>query len=117
MLKLYYYYISLRSITLSQTKKFYYLVNSEYMNKFKEHYDFSIFNKDYQKNNMFTVIGKNIKENPTKFKDILNDKAITLIIKNFPLYINQNFNLKGKAKLNDIQDIPKIIIDQNKIIK
>ena len=116
MLKLYYYYISLRSITLSQTKKFYYLVNSEYMNKFKEHYDFSIFNKDYQKNNMFTVIGKNIKENPTKFKDILNDKAITLIIKSFPLYINQNFNLKGKAKLNDIQDIPKIIIDQNKII-
>ena len=35
MLKLYYYYISLRSITLSRTKKSYYLVNSEFMNRIK----------------------------------------------------------------------------------
>jgi ubiquitin C-terminal hydrolase len=116
MLKLYYYYISLRSLTLSRTKKSYYLVNSEFMNRIKEHYDFSIFSKDFQQNNLFHQIGKNISDAPTKMKDILSDKMITLIIKQSPLYINQNFNSKGKVNLNGLQDDPKLSIDPNKTL-
>ena len=108
MLKLYFYYIKLRTQSISKNNgNFYLLINSDFFRKYKEYYEYPSLENFLSNNNIAQQIVKNIKENNDY---ILNDKILTLIIKNLPNNINQKFieKSKYKPKIGNISEEPTI---------
>ena len=109
ILKLYFYYLKLGKKS-NQINGKYYLVNEEYMRKFKEHYEYdniikSLFNVSY-----FKQILNGINQGNDNWNTIMSDKNIISIIKNAPYEINQKLIEKNKIGFNNnyIKEEPKI---------
>ena len=97
MLILYFYYQRLHSQSIKKySGDFYILVNWEFIKKYKDYYDYQTLEKCLLNNNFAQQIAKSIKE---KQDYVLNDKIITIIIKNLPNNINMNFINKSKYKV------------------
>ena len=113
-LKLYFYYLRLRKKSNQMDKK-YYLINEEYMRKYKEYYEYENIIKLFSNVPLFNQVLDNVKKGNNKLDDILNDKTINLIIKNLPFDINKKFIEKSKKGFKDDynKEEPKIKTVQN----
>ena len=107
MIKLYFYYIKLNFKSNPKTINQYYLINKEYIKKYKDHYKYSILEQSLSKNNFVINEQTNIKE---KSDYNLSDKSLTKIIKSLPNEINKNFIEKDKLTIHyeNIQEEPLI---------
>ena len=108
MLKLYFNYIQLKAKSINiKNGSHYLLINGEFFKKYKDYYDYSTLENLLSKNNVSQQVVKNIKENQNY---ILNDKMLTIIIKNLSNDINQKFNEKSKNKfqIGNIREEPLI---------
>jgi len=114
ILKLYFYYQSFKLGTHEDKK--YYLINEEYINKYKEHYDYSNLEVMLINNKFCSEVSDKIKTQKNHdLNKILSDEMVTLIIKNLPADIIEKFNVKRKTeiKFNYVTLEPKIKNVQN----
>ena len=96
--------------------KKYYLINEDYINKYKEYYDYSNLEIMLINNKFCSEVSDKIKtQKNNDLNKILNDKMINLIIKNLPANIIEKFNVKRKTeiKFNYVTLEPKIKNVQN----
>ena len=106
MVKLFIHYLKLHSKSIMYNSgKNYILVNSQYTKLYKDYYDYSILEQELSKNKI--VVAENIKNN---YEDVVNDKIITLIIKNLPNGFNKKFHEKSKfsVQIENIIEEPYI---------
>lgn len=106
---LYFHYLSLGKKSNLKDKK-YFLINEEYMRKYKEHYEYENIVKLFNNVPLFNQVIDNINKGNNNWNDILSDKTINLIIKNLPFDINKKFKEKSKIgfKPNYIKEESKI---------
>ena len=78
----------------------YFLINPEFINAFKNHYNYAELEKRLCKIKLVKDIFNNIKNGFNNFHDVLNDKNICIIIKQFIWDINQDSIKKGLLKTN-----------------
>ena len=111
---LYFYYLSLGKKSNLINKK-YFLINEEFMRKYKEYYEYENIIKLFNNDALFNQVLDNINKGNNNWNDILGDKTINLIIKNLPFDINKKFIEKSKIgfKPNYIKEEPKIKNLQN----
>ena len=111
---LYFYYLSLGKKSNLIDKK-YFLINEEFMRKYKEYYEYENIIKLFNNDALFNQVLDNINKGNNNWNDILSDKTINLIIKNLPFDINKKFKEKSKIgfKPNYIKEEPKIKHVQN----
>ena len=113
MIKLFFHYIKLhsKSITNKQEKS-YILINSNYMKKYKDYYEYLKLENDLSQNKFVYKSVLKINENCDY---IVNDKMMTLIIKNLSKDYNQKFidKSKNKFQINYITEEPDLKSIQN----
>ena len=120
MIKLYFNHAQLKNKFNSDELLFYekfLLLDIKYIQKLKEIYDYNNLEKELNNNTLakqtIDSLGKNNKNIEDNF---LNDKKITLIIKNLPEEININYNKKlYYHKKIDCQEMPDLIPFNNNI--
>ena len=105
ILKFYFYNIYLKYKSKTEEDGKYYLINEEYMKKYKEYYEYSNLEKIFANNQIFHQVVNSLKDNRYSFNEIINDKKLTLIIQNssFEKY-NKMFNEKSKKGFHTIKN-------------
>jgi len=115
ILKLYFYEMSLLTKSINKEDKKYYLMNKEYIQKYKEHYEYYNLEKMFVNNQFFLQVLNMIRQGNNNMNQNLNDKTLTLMIKNAPFAFNKNFIQKSNiyVNTNNISEEPKINHFQN----
>ena len=113
MIKLFFHYIKLHSISIkNKTENSYLLIRSEYMKKYKDYYEYLKLEKDLSQDKDVYQLVLNINEN---YNYIIDDKMMTLIIKKLQKKYNQIFINKSKyaVQANQIGEEPNLKSVQN----
>jgi hypothetical protein len=76
--------------------KEYFLINKNWINKYKKYYNYEELSKELQNNSLFLNVLNSLKNNSNDEKTNLSDKKLALIIKNIPEKIIKDFNEKDK---------------------
>ena len=106
MVKLFFNYMKLNSKSnMHKSGKYYCLINSEYIKRYKDYYDYSILEKNLSQNKFVSQVQQNIDKN-SDF--IVDDKMMTLIIKSLSNEFNKRFieNSKFKVDTRNISEEP-----------
>jgi len=90
---------------MHKSGKYYCLINSEYIKRYKDYYDYSILEKNLSQNKFVSQVQQNIDKN-SDF--IVDDKMMTLIIKSLSNEFNKRFieNSKFKVDTRNISEEP-----------
>ena len=108
LVRLYFNYAKIRfSKSLEKNKK-YLLINPELVNAYKKHYNYITIENKLNGNNIANQIILNIQQNKINLSNVLNDRQITIIIKNEFLDINKSFLNQNNFKINNISEEPPI---------
>ena len=113
MIKLFFHYTKFHSKSISfNNGKYYLIINSQYIKKYKDYYSYSKLEEDLSKNKIVLQVLQNIKEN---HEYIIDDKIMTLIIKSLPNDFNKKFFEKSKynVQTGNIPEEPIIKNVQN----
>ena len=113
MVKLYFHYLKFHSKSIKHNNgKHYLLINSQYTKIYKDHYDYSILEQELSKNKIVLQAVQNIKAN---YEYVVDDKMMTLIIKNLPTDFNKKFHDKSKfpVQTGNFTEEPNIKYVQN----
>ena len=113
MIKLFFHYIKLHSKSIMyKSGNSYLLINSKYMKRYKDYYEYLKLETDLANDKIVLQIVKNINGS---YEYMVDDKMMTLIIKNLPKEYNQNFIGKSKFKVdtNGINEDPDLKVVQN----
>ena len=113
MIKLFFHYIKLHSKSIMyKSGSYFLLINSKYIKKYKEYYEYLKIETDLSLNKIVLQLIKNINES---YEYNVDDKQLTLIIKNLSKEYNQKFVNKSKSKLqtNGINEEPNLKEVQN----
>ena len=97
MIRLFFHYIKLHSKSIMyKSGNPYLLINSKYMKRYKDYYEYLKLETDLANDKIVLQAVNNINEN---YDYIVNDKMMTLIIKNLPKEYNQKFIGKSQSKV------------------
>ena len=88
----------------------YYIINKDYLQDYKNYYNFDKFSAELDKNPLVKNVFQNVNSNE-RLGNIINDKKLTLMIKSLPKDIIENFNKKDKYFKNDFKTTKKRIPD------
>ena len=113
MIKLFFHYIKLHSLSIkNKTENSYHLINCKYMKKYKDYYEYLKLETYLSKDKVAYQSVIKINEN---YDYIVDDKIMTLIIKNLPKEYNQIFidKSKNKIKINYMNEEPDLKAVEN----
>ncbi len=97
---------------MDKSGKNYLLVNSKYTKIYKDHFDYSTLEKELSRNKIVLQAAQNIKNN---YEYVVDDKMMTLIIKNLSKDFNKKFHEKSRipVQTGNITEEPNIKNVQN----
>ena len=110
LIKIYFSYAQLKN-KLNSNECFignYFILDKEYVHKIKELFDYNSIEKELNNSTIANQV-MNLLEKNNNDSNILNDKSISLIIKQFPEEINKNFNKKEFNNKIECEEIPNLI--------
>ena len=107
IIKLYFNYAKMHSNNNKGRNGKYILINQELINAYKKYYLYSQIEQELNNNNFVKQIIFKIKGEWNDFHNIINDKKMSIIIKNYLMNINQQFNFLPNQIYN-INEEPKI---------
>ena len=81
----------------------YLLINPELIKAYKNHYNYDYLEKILSENKFVKDIIKKMESGFNDFHEVLDDKNISVIIKNYIWDINKNFKQKGILNINNIK--------------
>ena len=113
MVKLFFHYKKFNSKSIMQNSgKNYLLLNSKFIKRYKDHYDYSKLEEILSRNKIVLQVVQNIKNN---YEYNIDDKMMTLIIKNLSNDLNTKFYEKSKFQVQtgNISEEPNIKKVQN----
>ena len=107
IIKLYFNYAKMHSNNNKGRNGKYILINQELINAYKKYYLYPQIEQELNNNNFVKQIIFKIKGEWNDFHNIIDDKKISIIIKNYLMNINQQFNFLPNQIYN-INEEPKI---------
>ena len=118
LIKFYLHNEYLKNLSFSKEFQFrkYYLVNGDYLNKFKKYFNYADLKNKFKQSQLLGQIINNIKLNELDDKNLYNEKKIALYFKNLSIDMNKKLNEKensfGSEYIKNIQIEPNINIYQ-----